>query len=531
MSSIDHTANSTNRKLVHWTGAMILLYAFSLAAFSNEGFPASIKTSATMPYLADKPVGEDAFYMLLVAWNIAAGHGAVANEGIAVTGIQPLSTVVFSALAKIVQVSGGDKWDFVRVILFFGVLNLIAFAHLVGRIAAHLSADRDDEAYSVAACLCLLNFWFFRAFAYGLETGLYLTSFAAVLLFSLRRIPCQRSSDFVLLGILAGVTGLCRIDFGIVLAVFLLSMLARGILDLRHTVLVGIVALTVVSPWFIWVYVVSGHVMPSSGPAQATSISWATAVPRLSAMIQAVLEHLTPWLYSRNKAPVVALDAITLAAFAVLAHRYHERRAYASNSIRVFWGWAAGVLLLLPVYVALFWAKHFYPRYISPLSIITLPVMAIILLNMGSSFKLRGPRLQRLLYLGFALSFAAFAFLSLHTGKIGNPHAVTAGFVRDTLPPGINVGAFQSGVIGYFNANVTNLDGKLNRTMLPHLRDETVPEYLDEHRISVLVDWPSYITRHMSVDDLERSWKRCSEQPGNDSTACYIRKEPLPLPL
>ena len=47
-----------------------LLYAGILAFGSRVGFPERPEAAAgAFPYLADKPVGEDGFYMLTVAWN------------------------------------------------------------------------------------------------------------------------------------------------------------------------------------------------------------------------------------------------------------------------------------------------------------------------------------------------------------------------------------------------------------------------------------------------------------------------------
>jgi hypothetical protein len=43
--------------------------------------------------LSDKPVGEDGYYMLTIALNIAQGHGIAYNYSLPATGIQPLSTL------------------------------------------------------------------------------------------------------------------------------------------------------------------------------------------------------------------------------------------------------------------------------------------------------------------------------------------------------------------------------------------------------------------------------------------------------
>ena len=87
---------------------MVLTYGLVLAVFSREGFPETTEYGYGMPYLSDRPVGEDAYYMLTVAWNIAEKHQLVYNLDKPTTGIQPLATVFYAGIAHIVQFTGGD---------------------------------------------------------------------------------------------------------------------------------------------------------------------------------------------------------------------------------------------------------------------------------------------------------------------------------------------------------------------------------------------------------------------------------------
>ena len=68
-----------------------------------------MRVSPGFPFLADKPVGEDAYYMLTVAWNIADGQGIVYNYDHSTTGIQPLSTFVYAGLAWMVKASAATS--------------------------------------------------------------------------------------------------------------------------------------------------------------------------------------------------------------------------------------------------------------------------------------------------------------------------------------------------------------------------------------------------------------------------------------
>ena len=58
-----------------WIGGVpVFFYACLLATFARSGFPPGLAAQGWLPWLADKPVGEDGFYLLTVAWHIASGH-------------------------------------------------------------------------------------------------------------------------------------------------------------------------------------------------------------------------------------------------------------------------------------------------------------------------------------------------------------------------------------------------------------------------------------------------------------------------
>jgi hypothetical protein len=106
-----------------------------------------------MPYLSDRPVGEDADYLLTVAWNLAATHRIVYNFNKPTTGVQPLATFVDAGLARLVQAAGRDRWVFVRVVILVNVVLLILFAHLLGRIAMGAMTNTRQQDLADAAAV------------------------------------------------------------------------------------------------------------------------------------------------------------------------------------------------------------------------------------------------------------------------------------------------------------------------------------------------------------------------------------------
>src|SRR5215216_2469295 len=100
-----------SRRLLFGVSAIVFSYVLALAVFSHSGFPDSLHHRGWMPYLADKPLGEDAYYMITIGWNLGAGQG-MSYGGQPTTGTQPLMTLLYGGLATIVRAAGGDRWTF-----------------------------------------------------------------------------------------------------------------------------------------------------------------------------------------------------------------------------------------------------------------------------------------------------------------------------------------------------------------------------------------------------------------------------------
>ena len=77
--------------------SILIIYGIILALFSVAGFPDSLQ-GGFFPFLTDKPLNEDGFYMIKVAWNIANNNGISYYNGEPTTGIQPLITFFYSLI-------------------------------------------------------------------------------------------------------------------------------------------------------------------------------------------------------------------------------------------------------------------------------------------------------------------------------------------------------------------------------------------------------------------------------------------------
>ena len=516
-----------SRLIMLCAAAALLAYVAMLALYSPSSFPSTMVTGSHWPALMDKPVGEDGYYMLTVADNIATKGHILYNRGVPATGIQPLATLAFAALDVVVRVFGGGADALIRSVMALGALLLIAFAWQISRLTAALAPeDLRQKASLLAFLLTISNYTLFRLFLYGLETGFYLLLIAACFQVTLRIAPVQNTTlgTAVLLGLVAGAAGEARIDFGLLFAILLAVLLVYRWITVPRALLAGCIALLVVSPWFLFVHSVSGSWLPSSGKAESTLVAGDTVLKRIGAMAMAIAGEAMPWCYAVLSHATVVVAVVSVAALAWLLRTEPRLGKLLQGMARSRLGtlWLLPLLSLVPVYLLLFNATHFYYRYMAPLSIAALPVCAIVLAQSG---WVRRHTLA--VAAGLAVAFSCWTAGALHTGHVGNSQTIAAGYVRRQFPHA-HVGAFQSGVMGFFNRNVENLDGKLNQGALNAKAQHRLPAFIDSEGIEVLVDWPSVVYANLPPDYLQQHWQPCPVPMGGDSESICLLRKPGP---
>jgi hypothetical protein len=517
------------RSIALASAALIASYGIVLVVMTRGGFPAAPYTGGVMPYLADKPLQEDGFYMLTVAWNIATGNGVTYNGHQTTVGFQPLQTFLYVPIAWVISSAGGDRWLFARAALALGIVHLLVFAWVASRIATALVPPEDRLSGSaMTVLLTVVNISLFRQFTNGLETGLYTIAVGVCVLLSLR--AGTEPNRSIRIGCAAGLAALARIDFLVVLACFLFVEWVLGVLPLAAAVTVGAIAGAIASPWLLWVHHVTGHWIPTSGLAQAGATTGAGLAGRAGLVTLAAVQQVSPWFHveaarsavsqrlgSAASVILLTLTAAVLALVAGLLIRRAARRVPRAIP-KVLIGWALAFAVLFAVYAWFFFATYFYPRYATPLAAIGLPLIGV-----GVAATLAEWRLSRALVALTPCVFVAVAWLTLHNASVGNLQTVSAGYVADNLPSSATVGAFQSGVVGYFNQNVLNLDGKVNLDALTYARKGRLPAYLDRAAIAYLVDWTAVLGT-LPAAYLERNWVPCRIPTSDPRIACLARR-------
>ncbi len=501
---------------------LLLCYVIALAMFSPSSFPVRMTGNGHLPYLMDKPVGEDGYYMLTVAENIAE-HGHVTYNGNReATGIQPLSTVVFAGLDWLVHRFGGNQIDLVRSVLVLGGVLLIGFAFQIASIAGRfVPVEYASGAMALAFLLVLSDYTLFRLFTYGLETGLYLMFLAVCVQSTLRIAALGRTStvEAVVLGIGAGLAGETRIDFGLIFACVLATLLYKRWIAWTQALLAGGIAFLLVAPWFLFVHSVDGTWLPSSGRAESTLITLTTLPDRCAHMLFAVLGHLVPWSYAGMSSISTAAAVVSITVLIWLlrdqAAGFARKHAEMVAAVQI---WVPAFLVLVVIYVILFNATHFYYRYTAVISLLSIPMLAA-LLTMTPLVR----RYAAVVPVVLLLCFITWTYGALHTGRIGNSQTIVAGYVHEHYPDA-RVGAFQSGVVGFFNSNVENLDGKLNRPALEAAREHRLPAFLDEEKIDVIADWDSLILAFLPPDYVRNTFEPCPVPIADNASVCLVRR-------
>jgi hypothetical protein len=282
----------------------------------------------------------------------------------------------------------------------------------------------------------------------------------------------------LLLGFLAGVVMLRRRFLGI-------GMLVGGVAGLC------------LLPWLAYTFAVSGSPVQSSALAQAAMAG--SLAEFLARLLFAGLMVVEGGLTAVGNVAVMAGQPVTigllvLAAAIALVCLCSTWRPQASGSpVRgqsayVLGCWAAGILVLAASYALSSRAVWFYGRYMFVASALVTPLWSSLLSSALGDARRFVRALAYLLLLSSVLSFPAGLWSRYHTGWSHTEQAVLAGIVQRehaTRP----VGAFQSGVIGFFNENVVNLDGKMNSAALRHIRTGALGRYIEETDVRVIVDW------------------------------------------
>lgn len=487
-----------------WTSRVltVVLILLAVAGLSLAFRPASL--------VIDEPITEDGYYALSVSRNVASGDGVTIDGTHATNGFQPL----FTFAASVAFLLTPDDTTAIRLVLLMHWLIWMATAWLVADIVADWlgrNGPRRSTVRVVTALLFLGAAYIIHVSFNGLETGTVLLGYAA--LWRMMQVATiGRLRTDIALGVVAGLTVLARID-----AAFMVVALCSYLLLVRRprsAVTVGAVALAVSSPWWLYNYLEFGSLMPTSGHALFGFRPFSPR--RLETTVSALGDVGLPWLFAGRFSgfrfgvmKLAALAALLLAGWMV-PRRVAPDRTTCSGSARAY-GW----VFLTTCSTIVAWcfftsnAVHFYYRYFAPVALLVIVIVAVVYGRCHDGWR-RGAFVSGGFISG-VIGIVAMAVLwnaSLSEGNEWLNDQVP--LVELTVPDGEVVAAGQSGTLGFWRADVVNLDGKVNPEVLE--RQDDMPAYLEEQSIRWLCDWPGYVESYLGERPADHGWELVAER-------------------
>ena len=497
--------------------AVFLAYSALLAVFSSGSFPEKIFHGNFWPYLADKPISEDGFYLLTVAEKISKGEGVTYNFHVPTTGIQPLVVFIYSGIAKLNSLSGGDKFSFLRAIIFFNSLLLVVFSCLIFVLLGIIMPDSDkDLLFLLCLVLTTLNFELFILFNNGLETGINLIFITLLLIVSLKFISSNGIKNLLVLSIITGLVIMARIDSVIVVAAIIIYSFFTVRIKLSNMLLFLFVVAAIISPWFIYVYNQTNSLFPSSMQSQVSVINYSDIYFRFTAMMKALLEHITFFIYTGNKDIVLYIYSFVIIFLLVRAELRHRAFMYLFKKNKLIFWFGSALLFQALVYVIFSSAPYFYFRYTAPYIILFIIMGVTLLINVP---VLKQVAVNRFVLCSLVVIFFVNVFFYFHSGKLGVHQSLRAGFIKRYFSDSVKVGCFQSGAAGFFNENVYNLDGKIDYNAYISLSKGEILKYIDREKIDVLIEWKEAL---QFVNHSEH-WEKFKYQIMDGKTLCLTR--------
>ncbi len=153
---------------------------------------------------------DDAMISMRYAWNFAHGLGLVWNAGQRVEGYSNLLMTLVMSLASLFL----EKKFAVLAMQVFGLLTVLVTAYLTKQAADEINEGKQyRELIGLLAFACVLlyyplSYWTLM----GMETGLLTLLLMACILFALRWLKTNKTSNLVFAAIMAGLAFLTRND-------------------------------------------------------------------------------------------------------------------------------------------------------------------------------------------------------------------------------------------------------------------------------------------------------------------------------
>lgn len=471
--------------------------------------------AASLPH---RPFEEDTFFHLTACRNLAEGKG-LTIDGRPTSGAQ-FGTLIFT-LAYL-ALPGAEDALHLRLARAISFLGSVYSTFAVAFLAWAFFRRHTNSAITLAglsAALWFSSFQVFRINMNGYETVFATgTLLFSVGLFCLRwdAKPKAGLPLDILMGISLGLCVLARIDLGLWAMVAAFSYLIfRNAQFLSKLLTIGIwafLAFAISLPLWIHNFAVGGSFMPISGKASAFQMTF-HGYPE--SVFQCLIRILTalgeipllsfygPYSWGDQwQGFVVAGVGLTLllGSLYVVSRQDHGLAPSSKASLAAI---SLFCLLVICYYTFAHGSWWFTKRYLHPLRGIFFAFSGYYLIVLSKAvYPLLNVRLRAWGVAPFVAAILAISvaqYVLTYGDTRSNTFVPTAKWVNENLPNSSRKAAFQSGTLGYFCANVTNLDGKNNPEALRAILRGDLMGYIRNQDFDYVIDWPSQVAKYVPM--------------------------------
>ncbi|MDT3696894.1 MAG: hypothetical protein ROY99_10940 [Ignavibacterium sp.] len=498
---------------------IFILYVIVLSLFSKGNFPDSEFNNSYFPYLSERPLTEDGFYSLKIAWNIGTGKGITYNFNQPTTGFQPLYVFLLSLFAFIISDFGGDKITFLRFVILISGFTALLLSFFIYHLTKQFERkEHHNILLIIILLLVLFNFKILLNLFNGLETGIYLT-FLVLAMILTKKITEQKKnlSQISLFGFVLGLTVLARIDFILIAVSVLFTLLFTGALGKKEFALILLILFLTILPWFCFVFITQQSIIPSSASVQTGLISIEFSY-RIDQFFYSIFSNYLPWLHSGYTQSVI----IYFFTLIFIGYLYKYQKVFVKKffEIPVIKFWSVAIFIISVVYLLFASQPYFFFRYLSVHILIAIPFLALLILNLLEN------RTTKIKYSFITIVVLVF-FLNtgyyFHYPKQITSLALRTSFLKENNFNNEKVGMAQSGISGFFFDNVINLDGKVNDKALNAVKGNYLYNYIASENISILIEWKEWFDG-ISSSDLKQDWQIFDKQIKDNKTLVMIKK-------
>lgn len=449
-----------------------------------------------MDYLVTHTMSDDAFYYFQTARTITDGGGVSVDGEVWANGFHPIWLVI---LVPIYWLGAGDDTA-INI-----ALTISAVAVSLSGVALYATARRlgvSELAGLAATALYVLHPVTTYMSVNGLETGVSLAAFLAFVYCFVRCWQDGTTASALLVSMTAGVLVLTRTDYGITAAIALAALVLRTGSQPQRLGALVLPAVAVTLPWFAWNIAVFDS--PLQGSAGAIPYVAHQLFPSPDASSREILSHAArqiqdggydflPYRYlASNSSDAHTAFWVTLGIIALTAATAAlSRESQRVQSLGLLGILAAGLAAQFFVHAGVRWyLREWYLVGALPL----LALVVALLLDTLAQWRV-----------GVAVAACLVAFLAVTTVmkarttydegwyEVQRDLLDGARWVDAETPQDARVGAFNSGIIGYFSHRTTvNLDGVMNPDALEAIQERRVAAYIHQRDIQYLADFPYY---------------------------------------